>query len=90
MDQLTYDLRHLKTGFSNYQHRKMMRVCDDKIVFCLLREQIALKLQVRIFLFQQEQEEREREELLNRRFTTVSCQNYFIITVLMLPPEIKT
>lgn len=33
MDQLTYDLRHLKTGFSNYQHRKMMRVRDDKIVF---------------------------------------------------------
>ena len=26
VDQLTYDLRHLKTGFNNYQHRKMLRV----------------------------------------------------------------
>lgn len=26
VDQLTYDLRHLKTGFSNYKHRKMLKV----------------------------------------------------------------
>ena len=26
VDQLTYDLRHLKTGFNNYKHRKMMKV----------------------------------------------------------------
>lgn len=44
----------------------------------LSHQQIALKLQVRIFHFQQEQEEREREELLNRRFTTVSCESYFM------------
>ena len=26
VDQLTYDLRHLKTGFNNCKHRKMMKV----------------------------------------------------------------
>ena len=26
MDQLTYDLRRLKTGLNNYKHRKMMKV----------------------------------------------------------------
>lgn len=30
VDQLTYDLRHLKTGFSNYQHRKMMREQEER------------------------------------------------------------
>ena len=32
MDQLTYDLRHLKTGFNNYKHRKMMKVLMEKLM----------------------------------------------------------
>lgn len=30
VDQLTYDLRHLKTGFNNYQQRKMMREQEER------------------------------------------------------------
>lgn len=30
VDQLTYDLRHLKTGFNNYQHRKMLREQEER------------------------------------------------------------
>ncbi|KAL9959146.1 hypothetical protein ACROYT_G036236 [Oculina patagonica] len=30
VDQLTYDLRHLKTGFNNYQHRKMMKEQEER------------------------------------------------------------
>ena len=97
MDQLTYDLRHLKTGFNNYQQRKMMRVCIYWIVLFItgnlllvlffksvhLQIPVTLNLQVGAFLFQQEQEEREREELLNRRFTTVSYEKHLIRFVLL-------
>lgn len=30
VDQLTYDLRHLNTGFQNYKHRKIMKEEEEK------------------------------------------------------------
>ncbi|KAK2554261.1 Golgi SNAP receptor complex member 2 [Acropora cervicornis] len=30
LDQLTYDLRHLNTGFQNYKHRKIMKEEEEK------------------------------------------------------------
>lgn len=68
----------------------MIELFCSLITSNLLHEQVlhlqipvTLKLQVRAFLFQQEQEEREREELLNRRFTTVSYEKHLISFVLL-------
>ena len=84
VDQLVYDLRHLQTGFHNYQQRKIAKVCTVNLPKffsdAAFEARWSATTDIHNLTFQcyavfylhkfyiQELESREREELLNRRF----------------------